>query len=170
MSMYQASVPQMKWMLQNLDRWLETAVAHAKSKSFDPSVLVQARLAPDQYPLAGQVQSSCDTAKFTAARLAGREAPKHPDTETTVEELHARINSVIAYLDTFAEKDFAGASERRIDLPWAKGKWVAGSEYLNALQLPNFYFHVTTAYSILRHNGVPLGKMDYLGSVKLRDK
>jgi hypothetical protein len=170
MSMYEASVPQMKWMLQNLDKWLEAGVANAKSRSFDPNVLVQARLAPDQYPLARQVQSSCDTAKFTAARLTGREAPKHPDTETTVEELHARINAVIAYLDTFTEKDFAGASERRVDLPWAQGKWVTGSQYLNALQLPNFYFHVTTAYSILRHNGVPIGKMDYLGSVKLHDK
>ena len=170
MNLYDSSVPQMKKMLDNLSRWLDKAEEHAKKKSFDPNVLVQARLAPDQYPLLRQVQSSCDSAKFAAARLTGKEAPKHPDTETTIEELHARIKTVIAYLDTFSEKDFAGASERHIELPWAQGKWVPGNEYLNALQLPNFYFHVTTGYAILRHNGVPLGKMDYLGSIDLRDK
>jgi len=170
MSMYAASVPQMKKMLQNLDKWIEEAVANAKSRGFDPNVFVQMRLAPDQYAFVRQVQSSCDTAKFTAARLTGKEAPKHPDTETTIEELHARIKTVVAYLDTFSEKDFAGASERRIDIPWAQGKWVPGNEYLNALQLPNFYFHVTTAYAILRHNGVPLGKMNYIGRVDLQDK
>jgi len=170
MSMYAASVPQMKKMLQNLDKWIEAAVANAKSRGFDPNNLVQARLAPDQYPFVRQVQSSCDTAKFAAARLTGKEAPKHPDTETTIEELHARIRTVVAYLDTFSEKDFAGASERHVELPWAQGKWVPGNEYLNELQLPNFYFHVTTAYAILRHNGVPLGKTDYIGNVNLRDK
>ena len=170
MSMYAASVPQMKKMLQNLDKWIEAAVANAKSRGFDPNNLVQARLAPDQYPFVRQVQSSCDTAKFAAARLTGKEAPKHPDTETTIEELHARIRTVVAYLDTFSEKDFAGALERHVELPWAQGKWVPGNEYLNELQLPNFYFHVTTAYAILRHNGVALGKQDYLGNVNLRDK
>lgn len=168
MSMYAATVPQMKRMLQNLDKWLEAAVAHAKSKNYDPNVLVQARLAPDMFALVRQIQSSCDTAKFTAARLCAKEAPKHPDTETTVEELHARIQSVVTYLGTFEEKDFTGSAERRVDLPWAQGKWVPGHEYLYELQLPNFYFHVTTAYDILRHNGVPLGKMDFLSGVNLR--
>lgn len=170
MSMYAACVPQMKKMLQNLDKWIEAAVANAKSRGFDPAAFVQLRLAPDQYPFVRQVQSACDTAKFTAARLTAKEPPKHPDTETTIEELHARIQTVVAYLDTFSEKDFAGAAERHVDLPWAQGKWVLGNEYLNALQLPNFYFHVTTAYAILRHSGVPLGKMDYIGRFDMRDK
>jgi hypothetical protein len=170
MSMYAACVPQMKKMLQNLDKWIESAVANAKSRGFDANLFLQSRLAPDQYAFVRQVQSSCDTAKFTAARLTGKEAPKHPDTETTIEELHARIKAVVAYLDTFSEKDFAGASERHVELPFAPGKWVPGNEYLNELQLPNFYFHVTTAYAILRHNGVPLGKMDYIGRVNFRDK
>jgi uncharacterized protein len=170
MSMYAASVPQMKKMLQNLDKWIEMAVANAKTRGFDANVLLQMRLAPDQYPFVRQVQSSCDTAKFTAARLTGKEAPKHPDTETTIEELHARIKAVVTYLDTFSEKDFAGASERHIDLPFAQGKWMPGNEYLNELQIPNFYFHATTAYAILRHNGVPLGKMDYIGRANMRDK
>jgi uncharacterized protein len=170
MSMYAASVPQMKKMLQNLDKWIEAAVSNAKTRGFDPNVLLQMRLAPDQYPFVRQVQSSCDSAKFTAARLTGKEAPKHPDTETTIEDLHARIKTVVAYLETFSEKDFAGASERQIELPFAPGKCVPGNEYLNTLQLPNFYFHAVTAYAILRNNGVPLGKTDYIGSLNLRDK
>ena len=170
MSIYEASVPQLKKMLGNLDKWLETAVAHATKKSFDPNVLVAARLAPDQYPLSRQVQSACDGAKFAAARLTGKEAPKHPDTEQTVDELRARIKSCLGYLDTFSAADFASASGRMIELPFLEGKLLSAGDYLNEMVLPNFYFHVTTAYAILRHNGVDVGKRDFIGSLNVRDK
>lgn len=169
MSLYQASVPQLKKMLNNLDKWLDAAVAHAAKKSFEPAVLLEARLAPDQYPLTRQVQSCCDGAKFTAARLAGKEAPKHPDTETTLDELRARIRSTVEFLDTITEADFAGAKERMITLPFMPGKTLTSGDYLNEMALPNFYFHATTAFAILRHNGVDIGKMAFLGSLNLRD-
>lgn len=164
MSMYE-TVPQFIKTLENLDRWLEKAVAYAKAKSFDPNVLVTARLAPDQYALAKQVQASCDAAKFAAAYLSNQKAPAHPDTEQTIDELRARIASCVAYLKTVEEKDFAGAADRRVAPPWMKGGWVKGDAYLCQLAIPNFYFHVTTAYSILRHNGVDLGKMDFIGGL-----
>lgn len=169
MSLYQASVPQLKKMLNNLDKWLDAAVAHAAKKSFEPSVLLNARLAPDQYPLTRQIQACCDGAKFTAARLTGKESPKHPDTETTLDELRARIRSVVEYLDTFTEADFADAKERVITLPFMPGKALSSADYLNEMSLPNFYFHATTAFAILRHNGVDIGKMAFLGSLNLRD-
>jgi hypothetical protein len=169
MSMYEFSVPQFKKMLANLDQWLEKAVGYAQSKSFEPDLLAQARLAPDQYPLARQVQGACDAAKFAAARLSGKEAPRHPDTEQTIEELRARIRSCTAFLDTVSAADMAGAETRRLQLPFAEGKVAIGQSYLIDLALPNFYFHVTTAYAILRHNGVNLGKLDFLGSVTMQD-
>ena len=170
MSLYQASIPQLKKMVANADKWLEVAVEHAKAKSFDPNILASARLAPDQYPLTRQIQSIADGAKFCAARLTGKEAPKHPDTETTIDELRARLQAVIAYLDTFTEADFVGAKDRLVELSFMPGKVMSTADYLNEMALPNFYFHATTAYAILRHNGVPLGKMIYLGSVNLKDK
>ncbi len=170
MSLYEASVPQMKKMLGNLDRWLEAAVTYAKGKPFDANVLCTARLAPDQYALARQIQAACDAAKFAAARLTGKEAPKHPDTEQTIDELRGRIGAVVAYLDTFSAADFAGAEERRVELSFLEGKVFLGRDYLVEMALPNFYFHVTHAYAILRHNGVPLGKRDYLGALTLHDK
>ncbi|HEY8079494.1 MAG TPA: DUF1993 domain-containing protein [Labilithrix sp.] len=170
MSLYEASVPQMKKMLQNVERWLEKAAAHAKAKSFEPDVYVQLRLAPDQYPFVRQIQSACDSAKFTCARLAGKDPPKHPDTETTLEELQKRVRTVIAYLETFTPKDYQGVEDRKIDLPWMEGKCMRAGAYLDQMALPNFYFHLTTTYAILRHNGVPLGKMDYIGSADILDK
>src|SRR4051812_16892037 len=167
LSLYESSVPQLKKMLKNLDKWIETAVTHAEKKSFDPNVMVTARLAPDQFPLSRQVQSACDAAKFGAARLTGKEAPKHPDTEQTMAELRARVQTCIAYLDTFSAADFQGAEKRPVALPFFEGKSLLGVDYLNELTLPNFYFHVTTAYAILRHNGVALGKADFLGSLNL---
>ena len=170
MSLYQASVPQLKKMLNNADKWLEAAVEHAKSKSFDPNILASARLAPDAYSLTRQIQAIADSAKFCASRLTGKEAPKHPDTETTVDELRARIQSVIVYLDTYTEADFDGSKDRLIELSFMPGKTLTSADYLNEMALPNFYFHVTMAYAILRHNGVPLGKMAYIGSLNLKDK
>ncbi|WP_394843678.1 DUF1993 domain-containing protein [Pendulispora brunnea] len=167
MSLYEATVPQFKKMLSNLDRWLQAAVAHAETKKFDPNTLVVARLAPDQYPLARQVQAACDQAKFGAARLSGKEPPKHADTEQTIDELRARIRVVIEYLDTFTPADFTGKDEALIALPFLEGKRITGSNYITEMTYPNFYFHVTTAYAILRHNGVNLGKRDFLGSMTL---
>jgi len=169
MSLYDASVPQFKQMLTNLDGWLGTAVEHAKKKNFDPNVLATARLAPDQYPLIRQVQSACDSAKFAAARLTGKEAPKHPDTETTIDELRARVKACIAFLDTVSADDFKGADTREVTLSFMPGKGIFGKDYLNQMALPNFYFHATHTYAILRHNGVDLGKMQYIGNMNLHD-
>jgi hypothetical protein len=170
MSFVFASVLESKKMLNNLDTWIEKGVAHAKAKSFDPNVLLAMRLAPDQYPLLRQVQSSCDNAKFLAARLTGKEAPKHPDTEQTVDEIRARIRTCVTHLDTFKASDFDGAETRVVTLPFMEGKVISGSDYLTEMALPNFYFHLTTAYAILRHSGVPLAKFDYIGSLNVRDK
>ncbi len=170
MSIYYASVKQLGKMLANLDRWLDKATAHAKAKSFDPNVFVSSRLAPDQYPLVRQVQSAADNAKFAAARLSGKDAPKHPDDEQTIEELRARVRSVLAYLETFKESDFEGAATRSIELPFMPGKVMTGTDYFVEMAQPNFYFHVATAYAILRHNGVDLGKIDYIGSLNMKDK
>ena len=170
MSLVFASVLESKKMLNNLAAWIDKGVAHAKAKSFEPNVLLGMRLAPDQYPLLRQIQSSCDNAKFMAARLSGKEGPKHPDTEQTVDEIRARIHTCVSHLETYKAGDFDGAETRVVTLPFLEGKVISGSDYLMEMALPNFYFHVTTAYAILRHSGVPLGKMEYLGSMNVRDK
>ncbi|MCU1282130.1 MAG: hypothetical protein JWM53_5676 [bacterium] len=162
-------VPQYSKMLANLDRWLDKATEHAKAKKFDVDTLVHARLAPDQYSLDRQIQSACDSAKFSAAYLTGKEAPAHPDTEKTIAELRARIASCRAFLETVGASDVVGAEERKVAPKWLQGKWAQGDQFLTQMSLPNFYFHVTTAYAILRHNGVDLGKVDYIGSIPVRD-
>ncbi len=162
-----ACVAQFTKMLQNLERWLDKAVAFAQTKSFDPLVLLNSRLAPDQYALMRQIQAACDMAKFSAARLSAKQPPRHPDTEQTLEQIRARIHSTLAYLETFKPEDFEGAESRLVELPHFDGKHLIGGEYLIELQLPDFYFHITTAYAILRHNGVDLGKDDFLGKLKL---
>jgi len=169
MSLVFAMITECQKMLTNLDAWLTKAEAHAKARSFDPNVLLASRLAPDQYPLVRQVQSACDSAKFLAARLSGKEPPKHPDTETTVAELHARIAAVTAHLATFTEKDFEGADKRIVKLTWMEGKGLTGGDNLVELAIPNFYFHLVTAYAILRHTGVELGKADYIGKLSIID-
>jgi hypothetical protein len=161
-------IPQFAKMLKNLDRWLEKAIEHAKTKKFDVDTLAQARLAPDQYPLARQVQSACDAAKFSAVYLSGKPAPVHADTETTIAELRQRLQTCCSYLETVTEKDFEGADERKVAPPWLQGKWVRGDQYLAQAGIPNFYFHVMTAYAILRHNGVDLGKIDYIGPLPIQ--
>jgi hypothetical protein len=158
-----ATISQFTRMLKNLDQWLQTASAYAQKKNFDPEVFAQARLAPDQYALVQQVQSACDAAKYAAAYLSGKKAPSHPDTEKTMSELRARIQTAVRYLEGFQASDFAGAEERAIAPPWMEGNSVRGDRYLTRIAEPNFYFHVTTAYAILRHNGVDLGKRDFIG-------
>ncbi len=168
MSFVYATVQQTKKMLTNLDGWLEKTSKYAAAKPFDPNVLLTARLAPDQFAFARQVQSACDTAKFAAARLTNKEAPSFPDTEQTIAELRARVRSTVAYLDSFKADDFAGADSRMIVMPRREGKVIKGSDYLLEYAIPNFFFHVTHAYAILRHNGVDVGKMDYLGALSLK--
>jgi uncharacterized protein len=157
------TITQYSKMLENLDAWLQKGIDHAKAKGFDPEVLAAARLAPDQYALVQQVQSACDAAKYAAAYLSGQKAPSHPDTETTVAELRARIKTCRDYLATFKSNDFVGAEERRVAPPWMEGKSVRGDSYIHRISTPNFYFHVTTSYAILRHNGIELGKRDFIG-------
>ncbi|HZR80633.1 MAG TPA: DUF1993 domain-containing protein [Candidatus Binatia bacterium] len=163
------TIAQFGKMLENLDRWLEVGVAYAKSKSFEPDVLAQARLAPDQYELVRQIQSACDAAKYAAAYLSGGTAPSHPDTEKTIDELRARIRTCLGYVRSVPASAYAGADDRRVAPAWLQGKWMRGDRYLTEVAIPNFYFHVAMAYAILRHNGVALGKMDYIGSLPLAE-
>lgn len=163
-SLYDEIVPQVPKMLGHMDAWLERAVAYAESRSFDPSVLLASRLSPDMYPLMRQVQTACDHAKFAAARATGKDAPKHADGEQTFAELRARIAEVRVFLGTFTAADFDGAEARVVPLRHAPGKGVLAPTYVRELSLPNFYFHTCMTYAILRHNGVVLGKSDYLGS------
>lgn len=156
-------------MLGQLDKWLDAAESQAKAKGFDPNVLVKARLAPDQFGFDQQVQNACDTAKLSTARLTGKAAPEHADTETTLTELQARIRAVRAYLEEISEADYAGAATRVITTPRWQGKVMSGSDYFMEHAVPNFFFHLSHAYAILRHNGVPLGKRDYLGAQTRRD-
>lgn len=168
--MYTASVPQLSKMLQNLDVWLGKAEEHAASRGYDPNVLLQARLSPDMLPLLKHVQIACDGSKFVASRLSGKDAPRHEDTEQSVPELRARIQDTVRYLATISEEDFRGAAERRVRFGYLPpDKEMLGHVYLNQYAMPNTYFHLTIAYALLRHNGVPLGKMDYLGQIPLVD-
>jgi hypothetical protein len=161
--MYFETVSQMKKMLGQLDGWLEKATVFAQAKKFDSNVYLGLRLAPDQFALARQVQTACDTAKLVAARLAGKEAPAHPDTEQTLDELRARVRTVMTYLDGFTPKDFEGAATRVITQPRWEGKVMSGADYFLEHGVPNFFFHLTHVFAILRHNGVEIGKRDYLG-------
>jgi hypothetical protein len=162
--MYTEIFQQMKKQLGQLDKWLGTAATYAGSKNFDPNVFAGLRLAPDQFALARQVQICCDTVKLAAAYLAARQPDSQPDTEQTIEELQARVRSTIAYLDSFPAGAFDGAATVAVSQPRWKGEWMTGADYLVQHALPNFYFHLTTAYTILRHNGVGVGKRDFLGA------
>ena len=163
MNLYDATVPIFAKFLGNVDRWLDKAAAHGAARKFDAATLLQARLAPDQYSFIRQVQSACDTAKFAVAKLTGTEPPVHPDTETTVDELRARLKTVIAYVEGFTREQFDGAEERPCSHTWMQGASLRGGDYLDHFVLPNFHFHLAHAYAILRHNGVELGKRDFLG-------
>lgn len=166
--MYYETVREMKKLLSQLDKWLDTATAYAQAKSFDPNLFLGFRLAPDQFAFVRQVQSACDTTKFAASRLTGKEAPSNADTEQTIDELHARVRTAIAYLDGFTAKDFEGAGNRVITNARWEGKVMSGADYFLEHSVPNFFFHITHAYAILRHNGVNIGKRDYLGTLSLR--
>jgi len=166
--LYEITVPQFTKMLRNLLVLLDKGTKQAEAKKFEFDVLLNSRLAPDQFNLTRQIQIACDTAKLCCARLTNSEAPSHPDTEKTYSEIKARVDSVISYLEHFSAKDFAGSEDRHISQPRWEGKYLLGKEFVLQHALPNFYFHIATAYSILRHNGVDVGKKDYLGELPFK--
>jgi hypothetical protein len=163
--MYHASFHQMTKMLSQLDTWLEAASAHATANKFDANNFLGLRLAVDQFPFSRQVQIVCDTAKLAASRLTGKDAPAHPDTEQSIDELRARVKAVVAYLQGFTAKDFEGAATRSITQPRWEGKTMTGADFFLEHAQPNFFFHLTHAYALLRHAGVRIGKRDYLGAL-----
>ena len=164
-SMYQASAPRFANMLKNLSAILDKAQAHAEAKKIDQGVLLGCRLYPDMFALTRQVQIACDNAKGAVARLAGVEVPKHEDTEQTFADLKARIAKTIDFVSSFKPSQIDGSEEKNIHLKLGalEVDW-KGMQYLLGFALPNFYFHVVTAYDILRHNGVEIGKRDYIGN------
>jgi hypothetical protein len=166
-SMYDFSIPMMTRGLTNMSAILDKAAAHAATKKVDPVVLAQVRLFPDMHPLARQVQIACDTAKGAAARLAGIEVPKHEDTETTLAELKARIAKTVDFLKSVTPAQLKDAESRAIEIKFPNGSWkFTGIGYLTDFVLPNFYFHVSIAYALLRKNGVEIGKGDFLGAIQ----
>lgn len=166
-SMHAMSVGVFTRALGNLSAVLEKGVTHAKQRKFEPAVLLTARLAPDMYPLTRQVQIACDIAKNSVARLMAQEPPRFPDTETSFEELHARIARTVDYLKSIPASALEGAETRDIRLPSGERTLeFKGLEFLQHWAIPNVFFHVTMAYAILRHNGVELGKHDFLGGAR----
>ena len=164
-SMYQASIPGIVRMLGNLSAILDKAAAWAEAKKIDPAVLIGARLAPDMIPLSGQIQIATDMAKGAGARLAGIEPPRYEDTEKTFEELKARLAKTIDFLNGLDAAKLDGSEDRSITIKAGPRELTfSGRDYLFGFVLPNVYFHLTTAYAILRHNGVELSKGDYLGA------
>ena len=165
-NLYQSSVPVFTQYLTSLSALLTKAASHAEAKKIDPLVLTGARIAPDMFPLSRQVQIATDHAKGACARLAGIEVPSFADTETTFPELQARIAKTLEFVKSLKPAQFEGSAERDVTLTIAGQKitW-KGNIYLNHFALPNFYFHATTTYAILRHNGVEVGKRDFMGSL-----
>ena len=166
-SMYQNSVPVMQRLMKNLIAVLEKAEAHATAKKIDAEVLANCRLTADMFPLKRQVQIATDMAKFAAARLAGREAqaPKWEDNEKTLADLRARLQKSIDYLGTFKPADIDGSEDKDVTVTMSgQPKTLKGHQYLMTHAYPHFFFHIVTTYDILRHNGVEVGKRDYLGT------
>jgi hypothetical protein len=163
LSVYEASIPGYRRMLSNLSHILDKAEAHAAENGIDLATLAEARLSPDMRPLTAQVQMASDSAKGGAARLAGVEPPSFPDTETTFPEMKARIARTIEFLDTIRPEQLEGAETRTVEVKVPQRTLTfTGRDFLLGFSIPNFLFHVTTAYDILRSQGVPLGKPDYL--------
>jgi hypothetical protein len=171
-NLYTVTVPPMMKALQNLSGILDKLSTHAAGKQLEwhpagmqESNLLESRLISDQFPFVRQIQVACDNAKGGAARLAGIEAPKHEDTEKTVAELKARIDKTLEFVQSIKPEQIIGQEERKITLPFWPDKSMTGFGYATEYLMPNFYFHVATAYSILRKNGVDLGKSDFLGAL-----
>ena len=167
--MYYQVISQCTQTLKNLEAWLDKAERHTVAKKFHVDVLMAGRLAPDMKPFIYQVQSACDYVKAAAAWLSGQTPPKHEDNERTIDEVRARIRKTVAFAESVNEAQYAGASERKVSLSWAPGKIIGGEDYLLQITIPNTFFHVAMAYAVLRHNGVDIGKMDFLGPVNWID-
>lgn len=166
--MYFDLVSQMKKQLGQVEKWLDAATAFATEKKFDPNAFLVFRLAPDQFAFARQIQVACGTVEGGVAQLTGKGSPSRADDEKTLDDLRVRVRSVLAYLDTITAKDFEGAATRTISNPRWEGKTMTGHDYFVEHLTPNFFFHLAHTYAILRHNGVPLGKRDYLGNRTMR--
>ena len=168
--MYYRVVSQFTQALKNIDGWLGKAEQHAIAKKFDVGVLMSSRLAPDMGAFVYQVQSACDYVKGAAAWLSGQTPPRHEDNEQTIDEVRARIRKTVAFVDSVQEGQFGRAAEQKVAVSWGPlGKILPGEDYLLQVSVPNVYFHVMTAYTILRHNGVDIGKMDFLGPISWMD-
>jgi hypothetical protein len=166
-SLYDVSIPIFTLSLNNLSAILDKAASHAEAKKIDPKVMPQARLIVDMLPLAAQIQIACDTVKGAAARLAGVEVPKHEDTEATLAELKARVAKTLDFIKTIKPEQLTGAETREIVLQFPQSSLkFSGLNYLTHFVLPNFFFHVTMAYALLRKNGVDIGKRDFLGAIQ----
>jgi hypothetical protein len=167
--MYFEMIQQFHKVLGNLEAILMKANHHAERRSFDANNFLGMRLTPDMFPLIRQIQIATDTAKAAAAGLMGKEVPRYEDNETTLTQLIERIRATRVYLDSFKATDFAAAESRKIKLPNTPGKAMRAPEYMMERAIPNFYFHVTTAYALLRQGGVDLGKKDFLGELPVVD-
>jgi hypothetical protein len=165
--MYYQVVSQCVQSLRNLETWLDKAEEHAAARKFDVNILMRSRLAPDMKDFVYQVQSACDYVKAAAAWLSGQIPPKHGDTEQTIDEVRARIRKTIAFAEGVTEAQYGGAGDRQVSFTWAPGKVIGGQDYLLQMTVPNTFFHLAMAYAILRHNGVDVGKMDFLGPINL---
>jgi hypothetical protein len=166
---YTYTVPIFIKALGGLKNVLVKAEAFAKEKGMADEQMLADRLAPDMFPLVKQVQSACDNAKGATARLSGTEAPKYEDNEKTFAELIARVDKTVAYVQSVPETAFSGAAERQVTLPYFKDKYLTGFDYAREYALPNFFFHLVTAYALIRKNGVAIGKADYANGINFRD-
>ena len=167
--MYYDAITQCTQTLKNIEAWLDKAEKHAADKKFDVNILMTDRLAPDMKPFIYQVQSACDYVKAAAAWLSGEVPPKHEDNEQTIDDVRSRIRKTVAYAEGVKAAQYAGAGDRKVSLSWVPGSLLGGKDYLLQITIPNTYFHVTMAYAILRHNGVDIGKMDFLGPINWID-
>ncbi len=168
-NIYPYTIPAFIKALTGLKGVLAKAESYAREHNIDEKTFLNDALYPDMFPLKKQVQVACDNAKGATARLSGKENPKMEDTEETFAELQARIDKTLAFLATVTEQDFEGANDRQITLPYFPGKYMSGLGYALEYALPNVFFHVTTAYGIVRKNGVPVGKPDFMSSLPLQD-
>lgn len=169
-TLYTFTTPLFRNSLAQLSALLKKGQAFVEEHHLDEKAFLDERLAPDMFPLLKQVQIACDNAKGAVARLANVDIPKHEDAETTFSELQERISKTLMFIDSVPEVSFEGAEERHIELSYFEGKYLLGTDYVTSFVLPNFYFHMTTAYAILRHKGVSIGKMDFLAPLPLKAK
>lgn len=167
--MYHQVISQCTQNLKALETCLDKAEQYAAAKKFDTGVLMTSRLAPDMHHFIYQVQSACDYVKAAAAWLSGQTPPQHEDSERTIDELRARIRKTVVFAESVKEAQFVGADKRKVKLSWAPGKVIGGQDYLLQVTVPNVFFHIAMAYAILRHNGVDVGKRDFLGPINFVD-